>query len=70
MIDVIRIHEDNTIEIVYQCSDELDHLFEKEIIIEQNRNISQITEEDIKEFYIQALKLEPQMLIDYLRTLV
>ena len=34
MIDVIRIHEDHTIEIVYQFSDELDHLFEKEIIIE------------------------------------
>jgi len=39
---------------------------EKEIIIEQSKNITQITEEDIKEFYIQALKLEPQMLIDYL----
>ena len=35
-------------------------------IIEQSKNITQIKEEDIKEFYIQALKLEPQMLIDYL----
>ncbi|MFQ6749842.1 MAG: hypothetical protein ACLRFR_03265, partial [Clostridia bacterium] len=39
---------------------------EKSILIEQSKDISQITEEDIKEFYIKALKLEPQMLINYL----
>ena len=39
---------------------------EKSILIEQSKDISQITEEDIKEFYIRALKLEPQMLINYL----
>ena len=32
----------------------------------KSKDISQITEEDIKEFYIRALKLEPQMLINYL----
>ena len=39
---------------------------EKSILIEQSKDILQITEEDIKEFYIKALKLEPQMLINYL----
>ena len=39
---------------------------EKEILIEQNRSITKITELDIKEFYIQALKLEPKTLINYL----
>ena len=39
---------------------------EKDILIEQNKSISKISEEEIKEFYIKALNLEPQTLINYI----
>lgn len=39
---------------------------EKQIIIERNNEDVKLTEKDIKEFYEQALRLEPLMLINYL----
>lgn len=39
---------------------------ERLILIEQSKTVIKITEKDIREFYEQALKLEPQMLINYL----
>ncbi|MBE5746265.1 MAG: recombinase family protein [Clostridiales bacterium] len=39
---------------------------EKDILIENSKSTKIITKEDIQKFYIQALKLEPQMLINYL----
>ena len=42
------------------------HELEKQIIIERNNEDVKLTEKDIKEFYEQALRLEPLMLINYL----
>ncbi len=42
--------------------DELD----KQIAIERNKVAVMLTEADIREFYSQALRLEPKMLINYL----
>ena len=39
---------------------------ERQIIIEKNKTAVKYSESDIREFYEQALKLEPQMLINYL----
>lgn len=39
---------------------------EKQIAIERNKVAVMLTEADIREFYSQALRLEPQMLINYL----
>ena len=39
---------------------------EKQIIIEKSKKASLLTEEQIKEFYTQALQLEPKLLINYL----
>lgn len=39
---------------------------EKQILIEKSKTAIKLTEKSIREFYKQALKLEPQMLINYL----
>ena len=39
---------------------------EKQIIIEKSKSAIKLTEKQIREFYEQALRLEPQMLINYL----
>ncbi len=39
---------------------------ERQILIERSKTAVKLSESDMKEFYIQALKLEPQMLINYL----
>lgn len=39
---------------------------ERQILIERNKTAVKIKESDIRQYYEQALKLEPQMLISYL----
>lgn len=39
---------------------------ERQIPIERSKTAVKLSESDMKQFYIQALKLEPQMLINYL----
>ena len=39
---------------------------DRQIIIEKSKQTFKLTKEDFKKFYIQALKLNPKMLIDYL----
>ena len=39
---------------------------EKEILIEKSKTAVVLSEKEIREFYEQALRLEPQMLINYL----
>lgn len=39
---------------------------DKQILIERSKNAVKLSESDMKEFYAQALKLEPRMLISYL----
>ena len=39
---------------------------EKQILIERSKQAVQLKESDIREFYQQALKLEPQLLINYI----
>ena len=39
---------------------------ERQILIERSKTVIKLTERDIREYYGQALKLEPQMLINYL----
>lgn len=39
---------------------------EKQILIEKSKSIVMLSESDIREFYLQALKLEPKMLINSL----
>lgn len=39
---------------------------ERQILIEKSKTILKLSKEDIKEYYIQALLLEPKLLIDYL----
>lgn len=39
---------------------------ERQILIEKSKTILKLSKEDIKEYYIQALQLEPKLLIDYL----
>ncbi len=39
---------------------------ERQILIERSKTVIKLTERDIREYYEQALKLEPQMLINYL----
>ena len=39
---------------------------ERQILIEKSKTMLKLSKEDIKEYYIQALKLEPKLLIDYL----
>ncbi len=39
---------------------------ERQILIERSKTAVKLSESDIREFYTQALKLEPQMLINYL----
>lgn len=39
---------------------------ESQILIEKSKTILKLSKEDIKEYYIQALQLEPKLLIDYL----
>ena len=39
---------------------------ERQILVERSRQTTKVTEETIREFYTQALKLEPKMLITYL----
>ena len=39
---------------------------EKQIIIEKSKTAIKLTEKQIREFYEQALRLEPQMLVNYL----
>lgn len=36
------------------------------MLIERSKTVIKLTERDIREYYEQALKLEPQMLINYL----
>lgn len=36
------------------------------ILIEKSKTMLKLSKEDIKEYYIQALQLEPKLLIDYL----
>ena len=38
----------------------------RQILIERSKQVVQLQENDIREFYEQALKLEPKMLINYL----
>ena len=39
---------------------------ERQILVERSRQTTKVTEETIREFYTQALELEPKMLITYL----
>ena len=39
---------------------------ERQILIERSKTVIKLSERDIREYYEQALKLEPQMLINYL----
>lgn len=39
---------------------------EKQILIEKSKNNFKLNKQEIKEYYIEALKLEPKLLIDYL----
>ena len=39
---------------------------ERQIMIEKSKTILKLSKEDIKEYYIHALQLEPKLLIDYL----
>ena len=39
---------------------------ERQILVEKSKTMQKLSKEDIKEYYIQALKLEPKLLIDYL----
>lgn len=39
---------------------------ERQIVIEKSKSTMKLTREDIKQYYLEALKLEPKMLIDYL----
>ena len=47
-----------------ELENSLDEL-NKQILIEKSKTLVKLTKEEIKEFYIDALKLEPKMLIDY-----
>ena len=38
---------------------------EKQILIEKSKNSVKLTKEEIQQYYIEALKLEPKLLIDY-----
>lgn len=38
---------------------------DRQIIIEKSKNVFKVSKQAIKEFYIEALKLEPKLLIDY-----
>jgi len=39
---------------------------EMQILIEKSKNTIKLSKEDVKQYYIQALQLEPKLLIDYL----
>lgn len=39
---------------------------DRQILIQKSKNSFKIAKEDIEEYYLQALKLEPKLLIDYL----
>ena len=39
---------------------------QRQILIEQSKTAVQLTESQIREFYVQALELEPKLLINYL----
>ena len=39
---------------------------ERQILIEKSKNTLKLSKEDVKQYYIQALHLEPKLLIDYL----
>lgn len=39
---------------------------DRQILIEKSKNSFKVSKQEIKEFYLQALKLEPKLLIDYL----
>jgi hypothetical protein len=39
---------------------------ERQILIERSKTAVKLTESDIREYYERALKLEPQMLIEFL----
>lgn len=39
---------------------------ERQILIEKSKNTLKLSKEDVKQYYIQALQLEPKLLIDYL----
>lgn len=39
---------------------------DKQILIEKSKNNFKLNKQEIKEYYIEALKLEPKLLIDYL----
>ena len=38
---------------------------DRQIILEKAQNSFKLTREEIKDFYLEALKLEPKLLIDY-----
>ncbi len=38
---------------------------DRQILIEKSKNTFKVSKQAIKEFYIEALKLEPKLLIDY-----
>lgn len=54
-----------TIQRLKELEQQQDNL-EKEIIIEKSRQHTKISESEMRKFYIEALKLEPKMLIDHL----
>lgn len=54
-----------TIQRLKELEQQQDNL-EKEIIIEKSRQQTKISESEMRKFYIEALKLEPKMLIDHL----
>lgn len=39
---------------------------ERLILIEKSKQVRQFTEKEVREYYEQALRMEPQMLINYL----
>ncbi len=39
---------------------------DRQILIQKNKNSFKILKEEIEEYYLQALKLEPKLLINYL----
>ncbi len=39
---------------------------DRQILIQRSKNSFKIAKEDIEEYYLQALELEPKLLIDYL----
>ena len=55
----------STIKRINELEKEIEEL-EKNILIEESQEVKAITKKDVENFYIQAMSLEPQQLINYL----